>query len=73
MDLFRIMAWFDNNRKKILIFSHVTIILAIINLVGMFLTESLHLYKNLFISGFILQLVVFVCIQVQFKEKDWKI
>jgi hypothetical protein len=69
MDIYKIKNWLNDNHKKIVVFSHILMLVTLINLVVAMFTESFALYPSFFIWSFVLQLIVFFTTQMDFKEK----
>lgn len=70
MDIFKLMNWLNDNRKKILIFSHIVMAVTLINIVVAMFTGDLARYPTFFIWTFILQIIVFTITQINFKGND---
>lgn len=72
MDIFKLMNWLSENRKKIIIFSHIAMAITLINLVVAMFTGRFSTYSAYFIWTVVLQFVAFVMIQIQFSNNESK-
>lgn len=70
MNIFSLMTWFHDNRKKIRILSHIVILITMVNTVVAMITGRFAQYPDFFIGALILQLITFALIQYQFREND---
>lgn len=70
MDMFKLMNWLSDNREKILIFSHIVMVISLINLTFAVFSGRFALYPSFFMFAFSLQILVFIITQIQFKKDD---
>jgi hypothetical protein len=70
MDIFKFRDWLMRNKKMILRFSHIAMAITLINSIIALFDESFGLYLSYFIWSFILQLVLFITIQIMFNGNE---
>lgn len=68
MDIFKLLAFIDNNRKNIIRFNHFMMILVLIKTAWAMNTGEFENYPDFYIWSFTFQIIVFVVLYIRFGE-----